>query len=587
MTTTRPQEVAQQAYLARWLRFGKLTLSLAGSQVIWSLELAYGTPYLLSIGLSKQATGLVWIAAPLSGLIMQPVLGALSDSSTSRYRRRKYMALSTLLVALATCLIAYSEPLSVLVLHLAGLGLGDWDPVRHRRVQMLTHIFSVLGFWVLDFNINGLQVIARALILDNADTAEQNEAHAWQGRMLHAGNILGYWCGWVDLAAWPALAWLGGGQFRRLAMVSIVCLVVCVTVTCATTQEAPNKRTASPDETVYSRIAASLRQIWQIGKALPLSIRRVCLAQVFTAMAWFPFMFYSTTYVVDMGRRDHPDDTMEDGEKRGSFALLLFAVLAMASGLLLPTLSLAGQVSTTPRASSAPTTPPMPEPAPAEPVHYRGVALRTMWMWGSLFHAALLLGTLVVSTQAQAVWLIVLMGIPWSLWMWVPFALIGEFVRELEQQGWLLPDADEQRSVQRLMDGHRSGASDDSLDDTLSSATQRMSSGASAVPFVSRGREVVQGGDGVTEESECGGTILGIHNIAVVVPQFVASVLTSLIFRFTAHGGNDVAWVLRLGGVMALVAALLARAIPMTLSERLADPDGYLRLPDQDEGEEA
>ena len=36
----------------RWLHFTTLSLSLLGSQVVWSLELAYGTPYLLSLGLS-------------------------------------------------------------------------------------------------------------------------------------------------------------------------------------------------------------------------------------------------------------------------------------------------------------------------------------------------------------------------------------------------------------------------------------------------------------------------------------------------------------------------------------------------------
>ena len=54
----------------RWLHFTTLSLSLLGSQVVWSLELAYGTPYLLSLGLSKSATGYVWMAGPLSGLIM-------------------------------------------------------------------------------------------------------------------------------------------------------------------------------------------------------------------------------------------------------------------------------------------------------------------------------------------------------------------------------------------------------------------------------------------------------------------------------------------------------------------------------------
>jgi hypothetical protein len=35
----------------------------------------YGTPFLLSLGVSEQFTSLVWLAGPISGLIAQPVIG--------------------------------------------------------------------------------------------------------------------------------------------------------------------------------------------------------------------------------------------------------------------------------------------------------------------------------------------------------------------------------------------------------------------------------------------------------------------------------------------------------------------------------
>ena len=37
--------------------------------------LRYGTPFLLSLGLSETLTSLVWLAGPISGLIAQPVIG--------------------------------------------------------------------------------------------------------------------------------------------------------------------------------------------------------------------------------------------------------------------------------------------------------------------------------------------------------------------------------------------------------------------------------------------------------------------------------------------------------------------------------
>jgi len=65
---------------------------------------AYATPYLLSLGLSKSKLSLVWIAGPLSGLIMQPVVGMISDRSKSKYgRRRPFMVAGT--VAVFVCLL--------------------------------------------------------------------------------------------------------------------------------------------------------------------------------------------------------------------------------------------------------------------------------------------------------------------------------------------------------------------------------------------------------------------------------------------------------------------------------------------------
>lgn len=566
----------------RWLHFTTLSLSLLGSQVVWSLELAYGTPYLLSLGLSKSATGYVWIAGPLSGLIMQPVLGSLSDSSMSHFRRRKYMIGSSAVVALSTCLIAFSEPISLFLLDVVGIGLGDWDPARHKHARHVTQVLSILGFWIFDFGVNGLQVISRALILDHVGAAEQNEANAWHGRMLHAGNILGYWCGWADLASWPSLAWIGGGQFRRFAVVSIACMCVCVAITCIFTPENCTRIGANqPSEGVVKRINASIRQVWVVGRALPLSIQRVCLVELLATMSWFPFLFYSSTYVLDMSHKKHKHHSDAD-RQIGSFAMLCFAILAMIAGLILPVVSLAGRAGASPGMES-------------KPLRTRSLSLRTIWTLGALFQAILMVGTFFVRTQTHAIVLVTLMGIPWSIWMWVPYAMIGEFVREAEKSN-ALTLYDEHWPAHRIMEHQKRASLQESeqhayprrwpgtFDSSIRSSSIRSVSGTHGLSIVSRGPEVVRPDDGnVPEDSTNGGTVLGIHNLSIVLPQFLMALIAALIFRSTKGGNGDVAWVLRLSGVMALGAACLTRFVPLTLTERKARHSGYALLPDDDE----
>src|ERR1700737_1067205 len=70
------------------------------------------TPYLLQLGLTKSRTSLVWIAGPLSGLIMQPIVGVIADRSTSKYgRRRPFMVMGSVVVAACLLVLGWTKEL--------------------------------------------------------------------------------------------------------------------------------------------------------------------------------------------------------------------------------------------------------------------------------------------------------------------------------------------------------------------------------------------------------------------------------------------------------------------------------------------
>ena len=73
---------------SRWYMI-LLTISILGLQIAWSIEMSSGSPYLLSLGLTKDALAFVWIAGPLSGVLVQPYVGAKSDRCTCRFGRRR------------------------------------------------------------------------------------------------------------------------------------------------------------------------------------------------------------------------------------------------------------------------------------------------------------------------------------------------------------------------------------------------------------------------------------------------------------------------------------------------------------------
>jgi len=313
-----------------------LSISMAGAQIAWTVELGYGTPFLLGLGLSEHVTSLVWLAGPISGLIAQPVIGALSDSSASKYRRRYWIILSTIALVISTFTLAYCQEVSAILVDLFGGGAGDWDEERNIQVKNTAICFAVVSFYILDFALNGLQASLRNLLLDIAPADQLNSGNAWHGRMTNAGNIIGFGFGFLPLAELPIIRLLGGDQFRKFCVICIVILVITVWMTCYFHKEQERQEIHKKN----NKFRDVLLGIHTAIITLPKPIRRVCYVQLFAFMGWFPFLFYSTTYmgqVMAYERKKEPDPEL--ATRTGEFAMLLYSIIGVATGTLLPHLA--------------------------------------------------------------------------------------------------------------------------------------------------------------------------------------------------------------------------------------------------------
>ncbi|GAA5985573.1 hypothetical protein JCM11641_004977 [Rhodosporidiobolus odoratus] len=620
----------------------KMTLGIAGAQLAWTVEMAYGTPYLLSLGLSKQATSLVWMAGPLSGLVVQPIVGALSDSSPSRYRRRRYILLSTLLVLLSTLFLAYAQALAALLCSLSGV--GDWDPGNGEREGTVAVGIAVLGFYGLDFGLNGLQGSLRALALDLTPPPLLSTANAWLARHTHLANILGYLLGYFNLSHSPILAPLGGGQFRKLALLSCASMTACVVVTCVSSVE--DEREVREDEverTVWEKVADVVREVGRSLRELPEPVKRVCYVQFFNWTAWFPFLFYSTTYISETllltspsvppsPALDTPGSPSDSSTRLGSLSLLYYALISLAAGSFLPYLT------SLPR-----TYPSLPRRVgPFGRWVLSKLTLRNCWTMGLVWFAVAMMATFFVKGVGGAMVVVAACGVPWAITCWVPFALVMEAIRELD------PPSPSEQDLHSQYPSHLRTSSPDAVDSsspstsparnlrtpfraqvnslrqasftlpgefvggsggggggnpsspssssfsTAAGGRPRQVSERSRLLPATLGPESTRGPGGKGEEAGreggSGGTVLGIHNMSIVVPQFLIALLSSLIFRLTsstpspptspshpsslllvsdssASGSGSVVWVLRFGGLAALVGAVVSRRLEMGREE--------------------
>ncbi len=138
----------QQASKSVWYLI-LLTISIGGLQIAWSVEMSNGSPYLLSLGISKSLMALVWIAGPLSGTLVQPYVGMLSDNCRISWGKRKpFMIGGTVATIISLMFLAWTKEI------VAGFfGIFSVAP-NSDAVKYSVIVIAVLWVYVLDFAIN-------------------------------------------------------------------------------------------------------------------------------------------------------------------------------------------------------------------------------------------------------------------------------------------------------------------------------------------------------------------------------------------------------------------------------------------------
>ncbi|KAB8245144.1 sodium/hydrogen exchanger 3 [Aspergillus flavus] len=524
-----------------------LTLSIGGLQIVWSVELSNGSPFLLSLGMSKALLAFVWIAGPLTGTLVQPYIGICSDNCRSSWGKRKpFMVVGGLATVVALLALAW-------VRELVGgfLGIFGADQASTGTKTAII-VFATILMYCLDFAINTVQAGIRCFIVDNAPAHQQESANAWASRLTGVGNILGYIFGYIDLPRY--LPFLGNTQFKVLCALASLSLVITLLISCLYIQERdprlePSASTGNPG------IVAFFRQVFKSIRYLPPQIAKVCEVQLAAWVGWFPFLFYATTYIgqlyVNPIFDEHPnlpdnelDKAWEEATRIGTFALLVYAIISFVTNITLPIFVVPTYRSVvSPEETDTPSDERRPflgarrmscsslpvgtasEPPPALPdkqnveatvgstwlskLQIPGFTLRRAWLLSHVLFALCMFSTFFIYTYQAATVVIGIVGISWALTLWAPFALISAEVARI----------DAERRVRR----HRSGMAEHHSADNSTQPNLATNVG-----------DLEDGPRKPTDEEENlaqAGIILGLHNVAVSSPQILSSLICSAIFK--------------------------------------------------------
>ncbi|MGN6268493.1 MAG: MFS transporter [Sphingomonas sp.] len=149
------------------LGFGQLwnmSFGFFGIQVGFALQNANMSRIFQSLGESLDSLAVLWIAAPLTGLIVQPIIGHYSDRTWTRFgRRRPYFFAGALLAALALFGMPHAPTL----------------------------LAAALGLWVLDASLNISMEPFRAFVGDMLDSDQHTAGYSVQTAFIGAGAVVG------------------------------------------------------------------------------------------------------------------------------------------------------------------------------------------------------------------------------------------------------------------------------------------------------------------------------------------------------------------------------------------------------------
>ncbi len=157
-------------HLSFW-QIWNVSFGFLGIQMGFALQSANVSRILSNLGADLHALPLFWIAAPLMGLIVQPIVGSASDRTWNRLGRRSpYILGGAIIAALAMFLMPNA---SIVV---------SFMPVL---------LFGLMMFALMDGSFNITMQPFRALVADMTPAEQRNIGYSTQSFLINAGAVLG------------------------------------------------------------------------------------------------------------------------------------------------------------------------------------------------------------------------------------------------------------------------------------------------------------------------------------------------------------------------------------------------------------
>ena len=289
-----------------------MSFGFFGIQFGFALQSANVSRIFSTLGAEADKLPLFWLAAPVTGLLVQPIIGYLSDNTWHPYwgRRRPFFFAGAIFAAIALFLMPNSSAL--------------W--------------MAVAVLWILDAAINISMEPFRAFVVDKLDASQQTSGFAMQTFFIGCGAVIASLLPTMFSDVFGVSNVPTGGMVpdtvRYSFYVGGAVFFLSVMYTFITSTEAPpqNLEKFNADRKHAMRLGVALREIIKGFAHMPKTMVQLAFVQFFTWIALFAMWIYTGTAIADnvYGTTDAQSAAYQSA---GNWVGIMFAVYTGVSAL--------------------------------------------------------------------------------------------------------------------------------------------------------------------------------------------------------------------------------------------------------------
>jgi len=296
-----------------------LSFGFFGVQIAYALQSANISRIFATLGADPHSLSYFWILPPLMGILVQPIVGTLSDKTWTRFGRRvPYLFIGAAVAVLVMCLLPNAGSLGLTV--------------------SAAMMFGLIALMFLDTSINMAMQPFKMLVGDMVNEEQKAKAYSIQSFLCNAGSVAGYLFPFI-------FTFIGISNVAEKGVVpdSVIwsfyigaaILILCVIYTTSKVKEwnpqeyAEYNGANGTNETNETKEEDSANWFTLLKKA-PSTFWKVGLVQFF-CWAAFLYMWNYTTGAIAETVWDTTDPASENFQIAGNWVGVLFAVQAIGS----------------------------------------------------------------------------------------------------------------------------------------------------------------------------------------------------------------------------------------------------------------